>query len=93
MKAQLILFHAAKNVAFKLNVTNMDPTGDIYLEDQSCIWIFSPASGAIKGEVWKIASVSNNVITPLSAGQSVTLAYNVSTTIYFGPMNSWSQQY
>ena len=73
------------NVAFKLNVTNMDPTGDIYLEDQSCIWIFSPSSGAIKGEVWKIASVSNNIITPLSPGQSVTLVYNVSTTLYFGP--------
>ena len=78
-------FSRSQNVAFKLNVTNMDPTGDIYLEDQSTIWIFSPASGAIKGVVWKIASVSNDVITPLAPGQSVRLVYNVSTTLYFGP--------
>ncbi len=79
-------FSRANNVAFKLNVTNMDPTGDIKLKDQSCIWIFSPASGAIKGIVWKIATVSNNVITPLTPGQSVTLVYNVSQTLYFGPV-------
>jgi hypothetical protein len=81
-------FSRSERIAFKLNVTNMDPTGDIYLKDQSCIWIFSPSSGAIKGEVWKIANVTNNIITPLSAGQSVKLAYNVSTTIYFGPFQA-----
>jgi hypothetical protein len=82
---QAYTFNRDYNVAFRLNVTNMDPTGDISLTYQSCVWIFSPASGAIKGIVWRIASVSDNVITPLSPGQSVTLAYNVPTTLYFGP--------
>jgi hypothetical protein len=87
-ESQAYTFSRSQNVAFKLNVTNMDPTGDIYLKDKSCIWIFSPASGAIKGDVWRIATVSNNIITPLSTGQNVLLAYNVSTTIYFGPTSA-----
>jgi hypothetical protein len=78
-------FSLTQTVAFKLNVTNMDPTGDIYLASQSSMWIFSPASGAIKGVVWTIATVSNNIITPLPAGQFVRLPYNQSTTLYFGP--------
>ena len=82
---QAYTFSRSQNTVFKLNVTNMDPTGDIYLKSQSCIWIFSPASGAIKGEVWRIGSMTNNIITPLSVGESVRLRYNVSTTLYFGP--------
>jgi flagellin-like protein len=79
-------FAIGQNLAFSLNVTNMDPTGGVMnLTQLSCLWIFSPASGAIKGQQWPLAMVSGNVITTLGAGQSVSLYYNQSTRIYFGP--------
>jgi len=80
-------FALGTNIAFSLNVTNMDPTGGVInLTRLSCLWIFSPASGAIKGQQWPLATVNNNVVTPLAVGQSLTLAYNQSTRIYFGPV-------
>jgi hypothetical protein len=79
-------FSLGTRLAFSLNVTNMDPTGGVMnLTRLSCLWIFSPASGAIKGQVWPLATKTGDVITPLAAGQSVLLNYNQSTRIYFGP--------
>lgn len=79
-------FSRSQNVAFSVNVTNMDPTGGfINLTYRCCLWIFSPSSGAIKGEVWSLANVTNGVIAPLTSTQFKILDYNVTTTLYFGP--------
>lgn len=79
-------FALDQNIAFSLNVTNLDPTGGpLTLKSLSCLWIFSPASGAIKGQQWPLATVTNNVVTPLTATGSVALPYNQSMRIYFGP--------
>ena len=79
-------FSRSQNVAFSVNVTNMDPTGGfINLTYRSTLWIFSPSSGAIKGEVWNLANVTAGRITPLASTQFIILNYNVTQTLYFGP--------
>ncbi len=81
--------------AFSVNVTNMDPTQQYLnltargtVNNGSLIWIFSPSSGAIKGEVWPLATVTGTTINPLyqqPLTPYISLPYNVSTRIYFGP--------
>jgi hypothetical protein len=84
--SQAYTFAIGQNLAFSLNVTNMDPTITyLNLTRLSCLWVFSPASGAIKGQQWPLATCTNNVITPLVGNGAVKLDYNVSTRIYFGP--------
>ena len=79
-------FSRSQNVAFSVNVTNMDPDGGfLNLTSRSCLWIFSPSSGAIKGEVWLLANMNNNIITPLASNQFILLNYNETKTLYFGP--------
>ncbi len=84
--SQAYAFKIGQDLGFSLNVTNMDPTMTyINLTRLSCLWVFSPASGAIKGQQWPLATCTNNVITPLAGNGAVKLVYNVSTRIYFGP--------
>jgi hypothetical protein len=79
-------FSRTSAISFSINVTNLDPSRmDLNLTSNCQFWIFSPASGAIKGEVWNIATVSNNVITPLPSNQFIIMPYNHTTTLYFGP--------
>ena len=81
-------FSRTETVAFSVNVTNMDSTGPINLTSVSCMWIFSPASGAIKGETWGLAKRVGDQIITLTASEFQILQYNVSTTVYFGPYKS-----
>lgn len=82
-------FSRTQRIAFSLNVTNMDSsTQFMNLTYRSCIWIFSPAAGAIKGNVWPLAKAVGNSITPLASNEFVILNYNVSTRIYFGPLTA-----
>jgi hypothetical protein len=82
-------FSRSSNIAFSVNVTNLDPSHlPLNLTSNSCEWIFSPASGAIKGDVWKIANFANNQINPLTQSQFIIFPYNQTTTLYFGPTNA-----
>ena len=79
-------FVRESNVVFSVNVTNLDPSQlALNLTYHSSLWIFSPASGAIKGDVWNIATVNNNQITVLGQNQFIIFPYNQTTTLYFGP--------
>lgn len=82
-------FNRNTNTAFSLNVTNLDPSHlALNLSSFSAMWIFAPASGAIKGDSWQIATVNNNIITPLTSNQFITFPYNQTTTLYFGPKST-----
>lgn len=79
-------FSLSSRIAFSLNVTNLDPSHmSLNLTSDCQMWLYSPASGAIKGEVWKMASVNNEVVTTLTSSQFIILPYNQTTTLYFGP--------
>jgi len=79
-------FVRTQNMAFSVNVTNLDPSQMfLNLTYYSRLWIVSPASGAIKGNIWQIALVTDNVITPMTQNQFIILDYNVTKTVYFGP--------
>jgi hypothetical protein len=77
----------SQNVAFSINVTNLDLSQDnITLIQDSLFWIISPpvGGGAIKGQGWKIATVVDTKISALGAG-NVLLPYNQTAIVYFGP--------
>ncbi len=79
-------FARTARLSFSINVTNLDPSHSALNLTSNCqFWIFSPASGAIKGVVWTIATVSGTTITPLPSNQFIILPYNQTTTLYFGP--------
>ena len=79
-------FSRTTYTAFSIKVTNLDPSGmALNLTYNSMLWLFSPASGAIKGESWRIASVNNNIISTLTQNQFILLPYNQTSTLYFGP--------
>jgi hypothetical protein len=82
-------FSLTARIAFSINVTNLDPSHmALNLTSNGQMWLFSPSKGAIKGEVWPLATVTNNVITTLNSNQFVILPFNHTTTLYFGPYSS-----
>ncbi len=79
-------FSLSDRIAFSINITNLDPSHmELNLTNNGQMWLFSPANGAIKGEVWPLATVTDNVITTLNSNQFIILPYNHTTTLYFGP--------
>jgi FlaG/FlaF family flagellin (archaellin) len=87
--SEAFTFARSSNVAFSVNVTNLDPSYmPLNLTQNSCAWIFSPAAGAIKGNVWKIGLLSDSKITPLTQSQYIVFPWNQTTTLYFGPTNA-----
>ena len=79
-------FSLSDRIAFSINIINLDPSHmALNLTHNGQMWLFSPDSGAIKGEVWPLANVTKNVITTLNSNQFIILPYNHTTTLYFGP--------
>ena len=76
------------NLAFSLNVTDLDRYGrSINLTSDSLFWALEPPHGSGTPQLfgWTISTVTGGIISDLGSGNFVTLPYNQTTTIYFGP--------